>query len=122
MLLKNIITTMLLKKKHYRVTCAGNYFYDIGHPLKDPTVRNTLARQQIDDAPIEIDKAIASSNLNRQLTNDDTTFLTACEDLHHRPKRRLNILDLYKALQDKQVIPAHSVHATNMERISQMLN
>lgn len=112
---------MLLKKKHYRVTGGGNYFYDIGHPLKDPTVRNTL-RQQIDDAPIEIDKAIASSNLNRVQTNDETIFLTACEDIHHVPKRRLNILDLYKALQDKQVIPAHSVYATNMERISQMLN
>lgn len=123
MLLKNIISSILMKRKHYRVTCGGTYFYDIGHPLKDLTLCSTTARQQIDDAPVEIDRTISFLNMNRPpATNDDSIFLTACEEVYHRPRRRINIVDLYNALQDRQIIPAHSVHAINVERISQMLN
>lgn len=111
-----------MRRKNYRVTCAGTYFYDVGHPLKDPTLCNTTSRQQIDDAPVEIDKNISLSNQNRPPVNDDSIFLTACEEVYHRPRRRINIVDLYNVLQDRQIVPAHSVHAINVERISQMLN
>lgn len=106
---------MILNKKHCRITGGGSYFYDIGHTLKDPSIRNTLSRQQIDDAPIDIDKTVAPKNLNRE-------FLSACEQVYPTPKRRITILDLYKALRDKNIIPVHSVHAINVERISQMLH
>lgn len=85
-------------------------------------MRNTLSRQQIDNTPVEIDKAITSTNLNRPPANEENCFLTTCEEIVARPRRRINIFDLYKALQDRQIIPSHAVHAINIERISQLLH
>lgn len=96
--------------------------YDFGIPLKDPFIRNTASKQIIDDHPFEIDKEISSTNMMRRI-NDESIFLSACENLYDPPvKGRITVLDLYKALQDRNVIPCHSVYANNIERISQMLN
>lgn len=121
-LLKNILSAILKSRKHYRVTNNGNFFYDVGHPMKDPFLRNTATRQIIDDHPFEINKELSSTNFVRQ-SNDDSVFLASCENIYAPPtKNRITILDLYKALQDKNIIPCHSVYANNIERISQMLN
>lgn len=121
-LLKNIITAILVKRKHYRVTGGGSFVYDIGLPLADPTLRTTLQRQHIDDSPLEIDKTITSMSIVQPDKRDDILFVNRCEDLTARPRRRINILDLYRTLNDRQIIPSHSVHSINMERISQMLH
>lgn len=110
---------MLLKKKSCRTTCGGTYFYDIGHPAKDITLRNTLARSKIDDAPIEIDRDIVCHRPNN---SENSTFLSVCEELYPIRRKRITILDVHRALMDKNVIPNHSVHSINMERISHMLN
>lgn len=117
--MKNIINAVLLKKKNCRTTCGGTYFYDIGYPAKDITLRNTLARTKIDDAPIEIDRDIVCHRPNN---SEISTFLSVCEELHTARKKRITILDVHRALMDKNVIPNHSVHSINMERISHMLN
>lgn len=77
-LLKNILSAIILKRKHARIT-AGVYYYDVGTPIKDPSLRNTLIKQKIDDDPIELDKEITSTKTRR--SNDDNIFLSACEEL-----------------------------------------
>lgn len=81
LLLKNILTSVITKKKHYRTTADTKYMYDIGAPLKDPFTRNTVTRQKIDDEPIELDKEITSFSLARRV-NEDSLFLAACEEAY----------------------------------------
>ncbi|XP_055371023.1 transcriptional adapter 1-like [Condylostylus longicornis] len=119
-LLKNILTAVITKRKHYKVNSDGKYFYDIGTPIKDPFLKNTISRQKIDDAPLELDREITSAHLLRR-NNDDVIFLSACEELYPIRKRLITVPDLYRALQDKNIIPSHTVYAVNMERIAQML-
>ena len=122
MLLKNILTAILLNKKHYRTTCAGSYFYDIGQPLKDPTLRNTLSRQQIDDAPLDLDRESFLHSSSESKGTSASVMLSTCEEVHPVEKRRINILDLYKTLMDRRVIPSHAIQSVHLEKISQMLN
>lgn len=51
-------------------------------------------------------------------------FFNACEQLDEQwPARRINAMDLYRTLSgDKGLVPAHSVLALSVERISQMLH
>lgn len=120
LLLKNIISSILLRKKHHRTTGGGTFFYDVGAQQKDLLLRNTVTRQHIDDSPIEIDRAITTWDLNRMPSNDDATFLSACEDVYPTERRRISIQDVYNAFLDKNLIPSHSVHSRNFERISQI--
>lgn len=119
---------MLLRRKHARVTGTGGHFiYDIGQPLADPSLRSTLVRRAapVDDAPLEIDRTIASpSRASRADKRDDVLFVSACEQLdERRARRRINLLDLYGTLSgDRQLVPAHSVLAPNVERMAQMLH
>lgn len=78
-LLKNLISAVIMKKEHYKVTGEGSFYYDVGASLKDPSLRNTVARQKMDDGPLELDKEITSPNFMRR-SNDDVTFLSACEE------------------------------------------
>lgn len=87
---------------------------------KNIFIRNTASRQVIDDAPM-IDKDMAKANLSHH--NNNSFILAECEANHQTPLcRRITMEDLYKALQDRNLIPCHSVYANNMERISQLLN
>lgn len=80
MLLKNILTAVITAKKHYKTTVDGKYMYDVGLPLKDPFVRNTVTRQKIDDEPLELDKEISSFSLAKKV-NEESLFLAACEEV-----------------------------------------
>uniref|UniRef100_A0A336N175 CSON010563 protein n=1 Tax=Culicoides sonorensis TaxID=179676 RepID=A0A336N175_CULSO len=120
LLLKNILTSVITKKKHFRATSDTKYMYDVGVPLKNPFARNTVTRQKIDDDPIELDKEITSFTLQRRV-NEDTLFLAACEEPNPVTRKRITTIDLYKALMDKNVIPSHSVYSINIEKISSML-
>lgn len=120
--MKNIITAIIKNRKHYRVTSGSRYTYDYGAPLKDPMQRNTIARQIVDDYPLEIDKEISSTNTMRRI-NDDIAFTAACEDAFMEPvSSKIHLIDLYRAMQDRNLIPCHSVHSINIERITHMLN
>lgn len=79
-LLKNLIAAIIMKRKHYKVTGEGSFYYDIGATLKDPSIRNTVTRQKVDDGPLELDKEITSPNFMRR-SNDDPIFLSACEEV-----------------------------------------
>lgn len=67
------------RKNYYRVTTDRNFYYDVGSSLKDPTVRNTVTRQKIDDDVLELDKEITSVTSSRK-TNEDSLYLAACAD------------------------------------------
>lgn len=121
-LLKNIISAVIRKRKNSRTTNSGRYFYDVGCSYKDLSLRNTAIRQVIDDEPLEIGREVSSIS-TRHRTNDDFSFLAACENVHHTlDVNCINVLDLFLTLQDKNLIPCHSVYTNNMERISHMLN
>lgn len=121
-LLKNILTAMIRARKNCRTTNSGRFFYDVGCEYKSPYVRNTATRQIIDDHPFEVDREVASTSLYHR-TNDNLFFLAACENSHETlAKSRVTMKDLYHALQDRNLIPCHSVYANNIERISQLLN
>lgn len=121
-LLKNIISAVIKSRKNFRTTNSGRYYYDVGCPYKDVSLRNTAIRQIIDDEPLEVDREISSIS-TRHRTNDDSVYLAACENVHQTlDVNCINVLDLYHTLQDKNLIPCHSVYTNNMERISHMLN
>ncbi|XP_055705360.1 transcriptional adapter 1-like [Phlebotomus papatasi] len=118
-LLKNILSMMFMKKKMFKCS-EGAFFYDVGHPVKDPFVRNTVTRQKIDDRPVDIDREVALVNLTRNPA-DDTVFLTDCGEICPPKKHRITVQDLYLAFQDRNIIPSHSVYSINAERISNSL-
>lgn len=121
-LLKNILMAILMKRKGYKTTSGGEFAYDFGAPVKDIFTRNTVTRAKIDDSPIELDKEITSMNLPMRVS-DSTVVLAGCEELYHRPQKRITTLDLYLTLHnDRSVIPSHSIHSINMERISNLLD
>lgn len=121
-LLKNILSAIIKSRKNYRTTNNGRFFYDVGCAYKSPYTKNTATRQIIDDHPFEVDREVASTSLLHRM-NDDSFFLSACENGHQTPVNgRVTMKDLYVALQDRNLIPCHSVYANNIERISQLLN
>lgn len=119
--MKNIITAIIKSRKNYRTTHAGRYVYDIGTKTEDPFLRNTAARNVTEDNKFELDREIASGKLLHR-PDHDKPFLGACELPEVQYVNRITMLDLYQALQDKQLIPVHSIHAINLERISQRLH
>lgn len=77
-LLKNLISAIIMKQKHYRV--SGHFYYDVGTELKNPFLRNSVTRRKVDDAPIELDKEITTPNALRR-SSDDTVFTSVCEEM-----------------------------------------
>lgn len=120
-LLKNLISTVIMKKEHYKVTGEGSFYYDVGASLKDPSVRNTVTRQKLDDGPLELDKEITSPNFMRR-SNDDVTFLSACEEVYPKNTKEITLKDCQRAFSDHNLIASHSVYAINMERLTQMMH
>ncbi|XP_075156410.1 transcriptional adapter 1-like [Haematobia irritans] len=120
-LLKNLISAIIMKKEHYKVTGEGSFFYDVGASLRDPSLRNTVTRQKLDDGPLELDKEITSPNFMRR-SNDDVTFLSACEEIHAKKTKEITLKDCQRAFNDHNLIPSHSVYAINMERLTQLMH
>ncbi|XP_013106506.1 transcriptional adapter 1 [Stomoxys calcitrans] len=120
-LLKNLISAIIMKKEHYKTTGEGSFFYDVGAPLRDPSLRNTVTRQKLDDGPLELDKEITSPNFMRR-SNDDVTFLSACEEIEAKKTKEITLKDCQRAFIDHNLIPSHSVYAVNMERLTQMMH
>lgn len=111
MMLKNILSHCIRQRKHYRVTSDKKFYFDVGCQLKDPTVRNTITRQKIDLEYPTIEKK----------TVDDSIYLSAHEEnLHIRKK--ITLLDIYKTLRDKNVIPSHSIAMLSIERLTTLVN
>lgn len=120
-LLKNILSSIILKRKQAKYSSDSKFYYDVGTRVKDPFLRTTIARQKIDDEPIEINKVISTVSAN-QRSYDENVFTTDCEEVEYSTPRNISILDVYKTLMDRNIIPSHSVYVLNIERISNMLN
>lgn len=121
--LKNVLTTIIQNRKSFRSTAEGQFIYDIGVPFKDPTLRNTVTRQKLDDFPVDIDKEIISTLTDTsKIRPEDLPYGTDCDNYHLSATiTRITVEDVYNILQDHNIIPCHSVYALNMERMSQML-
>ncbi|XP_018782896.1 PREDICTED: transcriptional adapter 1-like [Bactrocera latifrons] len=120
-LLKNLISAIIMNRKHYKVSGDGSFYYDVGAPLKDPSLRNTVTRQKIDDGPLELDKEITSPNFMRR-SNEDGVFLSACEEIEPQRREIITLKDAQRAFNDHNLIASHSVYFINMERLTQMLH
>ncbi|XP_004529484.1 transcriptional adapter 1-like [Ceratitis capitata] len=120
-LLKNLISAIIMNRKHYKVTGDGSFYYDVGAALKDPSLRNTVTRQKIDDGPLELDKEITSPNFMRR-SNEDGVFLSACEEVEPQKRELITLGDAQRAFNDRNLIASHTVYAINMERLTQMLH
>lgn len=111
MMLKNILSHCIRQRKHYRVTSDKKFYFDVGCELKDPTIRNCITRQKLDlEYPTIEKKAV-----------DDSIFLSAHEENVHR-RRKISLLDIYKTLRDKNVIPSHSISMLSIERLTTLIN
>lgn len=111
MILKNILSHCIRQRKHYRVTSDKKFYYDVGCKLNDPTVRNTLTRQKIDSEVPSIERKTA----------DDSIYLAAQDD-NFQHRRKISLLDIYKTLRDKNVIPSHSIAMLSIERLTTLIN
>lgn len=111
LMLKNILSHCIRQRKHYRVTSDKKFYYDVGCKLNDPTVRNTITRQKIDTEVPTIERK----------TSDDSIYLSAHED-NSRQRRKISLLDIYKTLRDKNVIPSHSIAMLTIERLTTLIN
>lgn len=111
MVLKNILSHCIRQRKHYRVTSDKKFYYDVGCELRDPTIRNTITRQKIDNELPTIEKKPA----------DDSVYLSAHEDTTHL-RRKITLMDIYKTLKDKNVVPSHSIAMLTVERLTTLIN
>uniref|UniRef100_A0AAG5CTV1 Transcriptional adapter 1-like protein n=1 Tax=Anopheles atroparvus TaxID=41427 RepID=A0AAG5CTV1_ANOAO len=120
-LLKNILSAIITARKHYRITANGTFYYDVGSELKHPFVRNTVTRAKIDDEPMDLDKEITTV-CHLKPPPGESTFLASCGQSYPTVSRKINALELYRVLQDRNLISSHSVHSMNIERISSQLS
>lgn len=111
MLLKNILSHCIRQRKHYRVTSDKKFYYDVGCKLYDPTVRNTITRQKIDSEIPTLERKTA----------DDSIFLSAHDDISYH-RKKISLMDIYKTLRDKNVIPSHSIAMLSIERLTTLIN
>ena len=79
--LKNILTAVITKRKHYKTTSNKSFIFDVGAQLEHPFTRNTVTRRIVDDEPVELDKEIYTVNVNKVVGNTDAMFLASCEEL-----------------------------------------
>lgn len=120
-LLKNILSSIILKKKQAKYSADSKYYYDVGCRLKDPFLRTTIGKQKVDDEPVDINKVISTVSAN-QRAYEENIFTANCEEIAVPQAKNISVLDVYKTLMDRNVIPSHSVYTLNIERISNMLN
>ncbi|XP_052866937.1 transcriptional adapter 1-like [Anopheles cruzii] len=120
-LLKNILSAVIMARKHYKHTANGTFFYDVGCELKHPFDRNTVTKRKIDDEPMELDKEITTVCYLKPPPGE-SIFLASCEQLYPTVCRKITAYELYKVLQDRNIIPSHSVYSMNIERISSQLS
>jgi transcriptional adapter 1 len=108
-MLKNILSHCIRQRKHYKVTSDKKFYYDIGCQQKDPTLRNS--RIKIEDEVPMIERK----------TSDEPNYVSAYED-YTKSKRKISLMDIYKTLKDRSVIPSHSVAMMAIERITTLIN
>lgn len=117
-LLKNILTAVIKTGKDFRSTGAQRFFYDVGCPYADPFLRTSIKRVPIDYKP-----NIASDLYRkRQYPHRNQMHATACDiGKENDESATIQVRDLYFALKDHNLIPAHSVRAIAMERVASKL-
>ncbi|XP_062121283.1 transcriptional adapter 1-like [Drosophila sulfurigaster albostrigata] len=120
-LLKDLLSAIIKKRKHYKTSGEGNFYYDVGAQLRDPSLRNTVTRQKVDDTPLEHDKELNTANFMRR-QNDDIVFLSACEQVLPCERTVITLKDCQLAFQDRNLIGSHAVYSINKERLNMMMH
>ncbi|EDV99380.1 transcriptional adapter 1 [Drosophila grimshawi] len=120
-LLKDLLAAIIMKRKHYKTSGEGNFFYDVGAQLRDPSLRNTVTRQKVDDTPLEHDKELNTANFMRR-QNDDIVFLSACEQVASCERTVITLKDCQHTFRDRNLIGSHAVYSINMERLNMMMH
>ncbi|ALC42800.1 Ada1-2 [Drosophila busckii] len=116
-MLKNLIAGIIKSRKHYKTSGDGNFYYDVGAQLRDPSLRNTVTRQKLDDAPLELDK-----EQQRHQLDNDILALSACEQVLPNERIVITLRDCQDALRDRNLIGSHAIYSINMERLNMMMH
>lgn len=111
MILKNILSKCIRMKKHFKITSDRKFYFDVGCEFKDPTVRNTVTKQKLDQDILTIERR-----------NQDESSYFSTHDTSSNPKHKITLLDIYKTLQDKNLIPSHSISLLSIERLTTVMN
>lgn len=115
-LLKNILTAVIKTGKSFRASGSERYFFDVGCPYADPFLKNSIKRMNVsaDD--------LASDLYRKKREIRNQRYKTACEVPNIQQKGpSIKVRDLYFALKDNSLIPAHSVRAITIERVTAKL-
>lgn len=115
-LLKNILTAVIKTGKSFRASGSERYFFDVGCPYADPFLKNSIKRMNIDADDL------ASDLFRKRREIRNQRYKAACEvpDVQHKGPT-IQVRDLYFALKDHSLIPAHSVRAITLERVTARL-
>lgn len=111
MILKNILSKCIRQKKHFKITSDRKFYYDVGCEFKDPTLRNTVTKQKLDMDVMQVERR-----------NQDESSYYSTHDSSSTPKHRITLMDIYKTLQDKNLIPSHSISLLSIERLTTVMN
>ncbi|NWH59515.1 TADA1 protein, partial [Geococcyx californianus] len=122
--LKDILTSVISRRKAYRLR-DGHFKYAFGSNVNpQPYLKNSVvAYNNLIECPPTCVTPSASQGLAPQPLPDDAeqqaALLLACSgDTLPASLPPVNMYDLFEALQvHKEVIPAHTVYALNIERI-----
>ncbi|NXJ47344.1 TADA1 protein, partial [Spizaetus tyrannus] len=122
--LKDILTSVISRRKAYRLR-DGHFKYAFGSNVNpQPYLKNSVvAYNNLIECPPNCATPSAGQNLTPQPPPDDAeqqaALLLACSgDTLPASLPPVNMYDLFEALQvHKEVIPAHTVYALNIERI-----
>lgn len=111
MILKNILSKCIRQKKHFKISSDRKFYYDVGCEFKDPTLRNTVTKQKLDMDVMQVERR-----------NQDESSYYSTHDSSSTPKHRITLMDIYKTLQDKNLIPSHSISLLSIERLTTVMN
>ncbi|KAJ6654661.1 hypothetical protein lerEdw1_006683 [Lerista edwardsae] len=122
--LKDILTSVISRRKSYRLR-DGHFKYAFGSNISpQPYLKNSVvAYNNLTESPPTCQAPPPGQNLASHPPPDDAeqqaALLLACSgDTSPATLPRVNMYDLFEALQvHREVVPAHTVYALNIERI-----
>ncbi|KAK4025290.1 transcriptional adapter 1 [Daphnia magna] len=126
--LRELIVAIVTNRKGYRIR-ENKVIYSIGQPTLNPWLHNSWSVHDStsNSYGTEISQLAEPPHVPAipqtiQNAERDSAFYLACTSEQVTSLQPISVLDVFQTLQvKKSVIPWHTVHAVNMERISQRL-
>jgi transcriptional adapter 1 len=128
--LKNVITSVLMSRNPWRTREGA--VHSLGAPIPNPWLKSTqIKRKQlckqnaVTEATLQNEAGLAPAPRTEADIGEAEAMYEAALGITKRPKARLpiSLFDLLKVLkEERDIIPNHTVHSINVERIIMKLN